>query len=122
MTVPAVAEVEKYGVTVKVDPEMEALRGTRCLCLRCALLIRCEAAHDFLHLCQRHHVAFMMTRCPHFEQDSREARKRLARPSGGFRGPPKTSGGSRESLCEPVAGTPGGLGDGGHSTPDSTVK
>lgn len=118
MTVPAVVELVKYGVRVKVDPETEALRPTHCLCLRCARLVRCAAAHDGLHICRRYHIAYMVTRCPDFERDSRGPRESVARPSEGFRGSPSPSGGPPETPASATPGEATGQRDGGNASPE----
>ncbi len=57
------------GKQVWTDTEMEALRLTRCLCLRCGRLKRlsaCRSAKDLLELCRSTNIALMVTRCPRF--------------------------------------------------------
>ena len=57
-------QVERYGVAVWEDEEMDALRKKACLCLNCHKLGNCQIGAEGYDLCKRHNIAFMVTRCP----------------------------------------------------------
>lgn len=65
MRQPAVRE-EHYGVSVLVNPTLEALRRTECLCLHCTRIPGCVQAAEFYRLCQLFNTALAVTRCPTF--------------------------------------------------------
>ena len=55
---------ERYGVRVWLDKEMDELRKTRCLCLRCLRLGDCAESRKLLRFCIEHDVGLAVTRCP----------------------------------------------------------
>ena len=57
-------QVERYGVAVWEDEEMDALRKERCLCLNCHDMKICGTAKAGYKLCKGANIAFMVTRCP----------------------------------------------------------
>lgn len=65
-------QVEKYGALVHRHSEMDALRGTQCLCFNCAKTSGCPIAAKGLQLCRDHNIAFAVTRCPEFQLLSKE--------------------------------------------------
>ena len=65
-------QVLKYGALVWQDPEMDEARKTSCLCLRCVKMRpgtteHCTIAAEGYAMCKKHNVAYMMTRCPLWE-------------------------------------------------------
>lgn len=62
-----IEEVEKYGVKVQSNINMDALRKDQCLCLNCNQMGPCEQAQAFYEICKKHNIALAVTRCPHFE-------------------------------------------------------
>lgn len=59
----------RYGVQVWEDTEMDHLRHVRCLCLNCTRTELCKIATEGLALCKRYSIAYMVTRCPHFDKE-----------------------------------------------------
>lgn len=64
-----IEEVEKYGVKVQSNTNMDELRRDQCLCLNCGKLPtgNCEQAQAFFRVCKAHNIALAVTRCPYFE-------------------------------------------------------
>lgn len=65
MKKPAV-QVEKYGVKVWQNKEMDELRKDECLCLNCDHIKECDTATAGYKLCVSDNIAFMVTRCPNY--------------------------------------------------------
>ena len=59
---------KKYGVYVWINTETDELRREQCLCLNCDHLTQCVIAKNSHELCKKHDIAFMMTRCPKWEE------------------------------------------------------
>lgn len=66
--------VEKYGVEVWSDEEMDALRKERCLCLNCNWIGTdgCATVGILYAVCKGHNVALAVTRCPTWERKRKE--------------------------------------------------
>ena len=60
--------VEKYGVSVWADLEMDELRKYNCLCLNCSKMGNCEQGSKLYDICCRYNLATMITRCPDWEK------------------------------------------------------
>jgi hypothetical protein len=59
--------VEKYGMAVWQNVEMDEARKTQCLCMCCQKMGKCDIAAKGYTLCKETNIAFMVTRCPAFE-------------------------------------------------------
>lgn len=59
-------QINKYGVTVWVNKQMDEQRRDECLCLNCKVLHTCPIAAEGLRLAKLTDIAFMVTRCPKF--------------------------------------------------------
>ena len=60
-------QIEKYGVLVWCNEEMDLLRGKECLCLNCHGLRTCDTAQILYSVAKRTNVAMMITRCPNWK-------------------------------------------------------
>lgn len=69
-----VHQVKKYGQIVWSHVRMDHDRQTECLCLNCAVLLKCQIADRGHKFCQEFGVAYAMTRCPFFQLEVGEGR------------------------------------------------
>lgn len=59
-----IEKVEKYGVEVYSNIEMDKLRKEECLCFNCLELGSCRKAVTLKCFCEDTNIAMMITRCP----------------------------------------------------------
>ena len=60
--------VEKYGVEVWCNPEMDLRRQQECLCLNCGRLnFGCKQSSLLWAKCKVFNLAIMITRCPDWQ-------------------------------------------------------
>lgn len=55
---------EHYGWPVYTNLMTDPLRREQCLCLNCHGFEKCEIAPKLFELCEKEHLAVMVTRCP----------------------------------------------------------
>jgi len=56
-----------FNHCVWVNPIIEALRESECLCLNCGIMKTCPIAKRLFKLCVKEHLAMAITRCFHWE-------------------------------------------------------
>ncbi|MDP2856195.1 MAG: hypothetical protein Q8N90_03735 [bacterium] len=56
-----------FGHDVWVNPTIEALRGSECLCRNCGAIVQCPIAKSLLNTCVKEHMAMAITRCFHWK-------------------------------------------------------
>lgn len=65
-------QVDFYGETVSVNPLMDFLRKTQCLCLNCELMTgiketNCKLAQNIYEMCVENYMSMAITKCKSYE-------------------------------------------------------
>ena len=68
MNTPALEK--HHGAEVWSNRQMDKLRKTECLCLNCNHMTLCDTARTLHKLCVERNIAFCMTRCPEWGEES----------------------------------------------------